>query len=106
MGEGVHGIKDWDGCAKHDLLVTLRMVPKLIKYYGSERFGCKSRWWGGGHDGFSFRIETCKNIQKNSWANGKYKEEWRESIEIVGMDGSCIENAIVEKMRMQREIVV
>ncbi|KAG0271278.1 hypothetical protein BGZ95_000921 [Linnemannia exigua] len=49
-------------CPGFDLAVTLRVVPKLIKYQGSIRHRIKSRTWNTGHDGVSFRIESIRKL--------------------------------------------
>lgn len=43
--------------------VTIRVVPKLVRYTGFERNGVKSRNWGNGHDGFSLVIEAVERIK-------------------------------------------
>ena len=50
----------------HDLQVTLRVLPKLIKYTGSKRFGLDSRGWGGSHDGESVQVEKVVRIERGS----------------------------------------
>ncbi|KAG0374994.1 hypothetical protein BGX24_009674 [Mortierella sp. AD032] len=49
-------------CPGFDLAVTLRVMPKLIKYQGSIRHRIKSRTWNTGHDGVSFRIESIRKL--------------------------------------------
>lgn len=49
-------------CPSYDLSVTLRVLPKLVRYQGSIRHRIKSRTWNTGHDGVSFRIESTKKL--------------------------------------------
>ncbi|KAG0069050.1 hypothetical protein BGZ89_003617 [Linnemannia elongata] len=49
-------------CPGFDLAVTLRVMPKLIKYQGSIRHRIKSRTWSTGHDGVSFKIEAIRKL--------------------------------------------
>ncbi|KAF9904875.1 hypothetical protein EC991_002238 [Linnemannia zychae] len=49
-------------CPGFDVAVTLRVMPKLIKYQGSIRHRIKSRTWNTGHDGVSFRIESIRKL--------------------------------------------
>ncbi|KAJ3079500.1 hypothetical protein HK102_003740 [Quaeritorhiza haematococci] len=46
----------------HDLLVTLRVLPRLVRYTGSLRHGILSRGWGSGHDGESLRVERVAKV--------------------------------------------
>lgn len=48
--------------ADHDLLITLRILPQLVRYAGSLRCGLVSRGWGIGHDGNSMRIIACEKL--------------------------------------------
>ncbi|KAJ3107645.1 hypothetical protein HDU97_003639 [Phlyctochytrium planicorne] len=50
----------------HDLSVTLRILPRLVRYTGSIRFGISSRGWGSSHDGESIRIEKVDIIPRGS----------------------------------------
>ncbi|KAF9183209.1 hypothetical protein BGZ51_004170 [Haplosporangium sp. Z 767] len=49
-------------CPGYDLAVTLRVLPKLIKYQGSIRNRIKSRTWATGHDGVSLQIESVRKL--------------------------------------------
>ncbi|KAG0222713.1 hypothetical protein BGX31_008909 [Mortierella sp. GBA43] len=49
-------------CPNFDLAVTLRVMPKLVKYQGSIRNRIKSRTWNNGHDGQSLRIESIQKL--------------------------------------------
>ncbi|KAF9358127.1 hypothetical protein BGX26_002418 [Mortierella sp. AD094] len=49
-------------CPAYDLAITLRVMPKLIKYQGSIRHRIKSRTWGTGHDGVSLKIEAMRKL--------------------------------------------
>ncbi|KAI1306252.1 hypothetical protein EDD11_004838 [Mortierella claussenii] len=49
-------------CPGYDLAVTLRVLPKLVKYQGSIRHRIKSRTWSTGHDGVSLRIESVRKL--------------------------------------------
>ncbi|KND00009.1 uncharacterized protein SPPG_04356 [Spizellomyces punctatus DAOM BR117] len=55
-----------DGLPDHDLHVTLRILPRLVKYSGSSRNGIESRGWGGLHDGESVRIENVVLADKGT----------------------------------------
>ncbi|KAI8913495.1 histone deacetylation protein Rxt3-domain-containing protein [Gorgonomyces haynaldii] len=50
----------------HDLQVILRVLPKLIKYTGSLRYGLDSRGWGASHDGESVQVESVRKIERGS----------------------------------------
>ncbi|GAA5892578.1 hypothetical protein JCM6882_005651 [Rhodosporidiobolus microsporus] len=45
------------------LLVTLGVVPPLVRYQGLERQGIRSRNWGNGHDGVSLRVEKVEGME-------------------------------------------
>lgn len=49
----------------HDLIVTLRVLPKLLKYAGTSRHRIKSRHWTD-HDGMSLRVESVKEIPRGT----------------------------------------
>ncbi|KAF9113708.1 hypothetical protein BGX27_000979 [Mortierella sp. AM989] len=49
-------------CPGYDLAVTLRVLPKLVKYQGSIRHRIKSRTWRTGHDGVSLKIESIRKM--------------------------------------------
>lgn len=48
--------------ADHDLIITLRVLPQLVRYTGSLRCGLVSRGWGVGHDGNSIRVIACEKV--------------------------------------------
>ncbi len=50
----------------HDLIVTLRVLPKLLKYTGSTRYGLDSKGWGASHDGESFAVVKVQRVEKGS----------------------------------------
>jgi Histone deacetylation protein Rxt3 len=50
----------------HDLSVTLRILPKLIKYAGSTRCGLESRGWGSSHDGVSLQVVKIQILERGS----------------------------------------
>ncbi|KAJ3325563.1 hypothetical protein HDV06_003333 [Boothiomyces sp. JEL0866] len=50
----------------HDLLVTLRILPKLLNYAGSTRFGLDSNGWGSTHDGQSVRVERVEKVPRGT----------------------------------------
>ncbi|KAJ3035344.1 hypothetical protein HDV00_004072 [Rhizophlyctis rosea] len=50
----------------HDVHVTLRILPRLIKYSGSMRNGLQSRGWGGGHDGESLEVVKVVEVERGS----------------------------------------
>lgn len=39
------------------ITVEVRLLPPLVRYYGSVKRGVRSRSWGNSHDGLSVRIE-------------------------------------------------
>ncbi len=42
----------------HDVVyVTVRIVPRLVRYTATERNGVRTRGWGNGHDGLSIVVE-------------------------------------------------
>ncbi|KAJ3162753.1 hypothetical protein HDU86_003726 [Geranomyces michiganensis] len=57
-------IDPYDGLPSHDLNITLRILPRLVKYAGSLRNGIESRGWGASHDGESVRIENCRAVPR------------------------------------------
>lgn len=50
------------GLPDHDLLITIRILPQLLRYAGSLRSGLVSRGWGAGHDGNSIRVIACEKV--------------------------------------------
>lgn len=59
----------------------IRVLPKLIKYTGSLRYGLQSRGWGGSHDGYSIRLEKmfCDNIDPlvyNVWLRPNWRNQY------------------------------
>ncbi len=52
--------------ADHDLKITIRILPKLQRYYPTYRHGLSSRGWGKTHDGYSYRIEKVEKLEKDS----------------------------------------
>ena len=50
---------------EHELNVTLRILPPLVRYTGCNRFGIRSRGWGNGHEGESIRVEKVEIIQNH-----------------------------------------
>ncbi|GAA6013569.1 hypothetical protein JCM11491_002710 [Sporobolomyces phaffii] len=55
---------------KH-LLVTLGILPALIRYQGLERGGIRSRSWGNGHDGVSLRVENIEPFNGSPVDHGR-----------------------------------
>jgi hypothetical protein len=54
-----------DKRAKRDddvIEVTVRVVPKLVRYTATERNGVRTRGWGNGHDGASIVVEGVKRV--------------------------------------------
>lgn len=43
--------------------VTVRLVPRLVRYTGTERNGLKTRGWGNGHDGSSVVVERVERVK-------------------------------------------
>ncbi len=56
----LHGPK-----APHSLLVRVRILPRLLSYASSLRFGIMSRGWSGEHEGESLRIESVRVVEPN-----------------------------------------
>ncbi|KAG0202128.1 hypothetical protein BGX28_005270 [Mortierella sp. GBA30] len=56
-------------CPGFDLAVTLRVLPKLLKYQGSIRHRIKSRTWKTGHDGVSLQIESVRKMSAGEALN-------------------------------------
>ena len=51
--------------AKRDddvIQVTVRVVPRLIRYTATERNGVRTRSWGNGHDGASIVVEGVQRV--------------------------------------------
>jgi hypothetical protein len=66
----------------HDLHVTLRILPRLIKYTGSTRYGLDSKGWGASHDGESVRVEKVEKVERGSVRKSVKKgfsKKWFES---------------------------
>jgi hypothetical protein len=66
----------------HDLYVTLRILPRLIKYTGSTRYGLDSKGWGASHDGESVRVEKVEKVERGSVRKSVKKgfsKKWFES---------------------------
>ncbi|KAF9362940.1 hypothetical protein BGX34_005218 [Mortierella sp. NVP85] len=64
-----------------DLAVTLRVMPKLVKYQGSIRNRIKSRTWKTRHDGQGLRIESVKKLCSGEALNrgrGQSKRRMKE----------------------------
>ena len=52
----------------HDfVLVNVRLVPRLVRYFATERNGIVTRGWGNGHDGLSIVVEgvTRQKVSSN-----------------------------------------
>lgn len=66
----------------HDLHVTLRILPRLVKYTGSTRYGLDSKGWGASHDGESVRVEKVEKVERGSVKKSVKKgfsKKWFES---------------------------
>lgn len=46
--------------------VTLRVVPRLVRYTATERNGVVTRAWGNGHDGSSIVVEGVERVKVSS----------------------------------------
>lgn len=57
------------GRVPKNLVVTLGIVPALVRYQGMERGGIRSRNWGNGHDGVSLRVENIQPLSVSSRAS-------------------------------------
>ena len=70
----------------HDLHVTLRILPRLVKYTGSTRYGLDSKGWGSSHDGESVRVEKVEKVERGfvrkSVKKG-FSKKWFESAQGV-----------------------
>ncbi|GAA5896721.1 uncharacterized protein JCM6883_006992 [Sporobolomyces salmoneus] len=54
-----------------NLLVTLGIVPALVRYQGMERGGLRSRNWGNGHDGVSLKVEAVEPFNDTPVDHGR-----------------------------------
>ncbi|ORY21300.1 histone deacetylation protein Rxt3-domain-containing protein [Naematelia encephala] len=45
------------------MIVTVRVVPRLVRYTGRERNSVKTRNWGNGHDGRSIVVEGVERLK-------------------------------------------
>lgn len=61
-GDAAPGEDNDDAPPPENLVVTLGIVPALVRYQGLERGGIRSRSWGNGHDGVSLRVEAIKPL--------------------------------------------
>ncbi|KAI8930084.1 hypothetical protein BC831DRAFT_441269 [Entophlyctis helioformis] len=85
----------------HDLHVTLRILPKLVKYTGSTRYDLDSRGWGASHDGESVQVESVYKVERGSVGRkGRkvFSKRWGELAKTVTkeddflvFDGSAVE---------------
>ncbi|KAK5668015.1 hypothetical protein QVD99_005059 [Batrachochytrium dendrobatidis] len=85
----------------HDLHVTLRVLPKLVKYSGCTRYDLDSRGWGASHDGESVMVERVERVERGSVGRkGRkmFSKKWGELAkavtkeeEAVFFDGGTIE---------------
>ncbi|KAI8820682.1 histone deacetylation protein Rxt3-domain-containing protein [Fimicolochytrium jonesii] len=76
-----------DGLADHDIFVTLRVLPRLVKYAGSLRNGVESRGWGSAHDGESVRIEKVVAVEKGMVSKHGRKsaaKQWSAMAKVIG----------------------
>jgi hypothetical protein len=53
----------------HDLYVNLRILPRLLRYQGSNLNGISSRSWGSLHDGESIKIINVTQVPRGSVLN-------------------------------------
>ncbi|KAK9718798.1 hypothetical protein K7432_005244 [Basidiobolus ranarum] len=79
--------------ADHDLSVTIRVMPKLIKYASTVRYRIKSREWGD-HDGVSFKIESVK-VLKFGEALRKGRKQRKEFIKANELMRQRVMNCVV-----------
>ncbi|KAG0235253.1 hypothetical protein BGW41_000864 [Actinomortierella wolfii] len=56
-------------CPSFDLAVTLRVLPRLVKYQGSIRNRIRSRSWLTNHDGMSLKVESIRKLPLGSALN-------------------------------------
>ncbi|KAH6590300.1 hypothetical protein BASA61_005339 [Batrachochytrium salamandrivorans] len=77
----------------HDLHVTLRILPKLLKYTGSTRYGLDSRGWGGSHDGESMAVEKVERVERGSVGRkGRkvFSKRWGELAKAVTKEEAAV----------------
>ncbi|ORX90987.1 hypothetical protein K493DRAFT_317598 [Basidiobolus meristosporus CBS 931.73] len=79
--------------ANHDLSVTIRVMPKLIKYASTVRYRIKSREWGD-HDGVSFKIESVK-VLKFGEALRKGRKQRKEFIRANELTRQRVMNCVM-----------
>ncbi|KXS10871.1 Rxt3-domain-containing protein [Gonapodya prolifera JEL478] len=53
-----------DSVPGRTVVARLRVLPKLTRYAGTLRNGLRSRSWGGGHGGESFRVEGVELLDE------------------------------------------
>ncbi|OCF33847.1 hypothetical protein I316_04559 [Kwoniella heveanensis BCC8398] len=57
--------------------VTVRIVPRLIKYTATERNGVKTRGWGNGHDGASVVVERVERVAVDkTYLKSRSRKAW------------------------------
>ncbi|WVN89304.1 uncharacterized protein L203_104526 [Cryptococcus depauperatus CBS 7841] len=59
----IYGPKERNKDEQEFVNVTVRIVPRLVRYTGTERNGLKTRGWGNGHDGASIVVEYVERIK-------------------------------------------
>ncbi|RXK39206.1 hypothetical protein M231_03563 [Tremella mesenterica] len=74
------GVGDEEGDKRNgDVVnVTVRIVPRLVRYTGVKRNGIQSRNWGNGHDGYSVVVEAVERVKAGpSLLEGKKNRKLR-----------------------------
>ncbi|KAI9105576.1 histone deacetylation protein Rxt3-domain-containing protein [Phlyctochytrium arcticum] len=77
-----------DDLPDHELIVTLRVLPRLVKYTGSLRNNIDSRGWGT-HDGESVRVEKVVLADKGTEPKRGRKagvQEWISMVKNAGTE--------------------
>lgn len=73
----------------HDLHVTLRVLPRLVKYTGCMRHGLDSRGWGASHDGESISVVKVEKVERGSVVRkGRkhFSKKWGEMAKAVSKE--------------------
>ncbi|KAI8809111.1 histone deacetylation protein Rxt3-domain-containing protein [Cladochytrium replicatum] len=86
-----------------DLVVTLRILPRLFRYTGCYRYGITSRGWGTSHDGESIRIETIAEVSRKVDMQGRKRQTERWGI---GRDESILWVEGIRRVRKRRRVPI
>ncbi|ODO07838.1 hypothetical protein I350_03417 [Cryptococcus amylolentus CBS 6273] len=61
--DGLYTAEDRKRDEQEFINVTVRLVPTLVHYTGTERNGIQTRGWGNGHDGGSIVVERVERVK-------------------------------------------